>query len=149
MNRKKYEILIIRVEETEHNYKYIRTDELNGEYTDMNNDGIQIKINYNVKDLYEIPQGFSGMYNFYRYGIIRRYLVLVNKDGSIITETPPKITGNVLKVARDWKGLGNAIKSAFGKPGLPKVLMIVVIAVAIIILLILMKSGYLQLPSGG
>jgi hypothetical protein len=73
--------------------------------------------------------------------------MIVNSKGEAIRETKPDVSGKVLTVARDWKGLGSAISDAFGSRfQLPSGLFILAIGAAIVILGVLVYLGYIPTP---
>lgn len=143
-------IEVIRVDETEHNHKFVRTNDLFETVEDINEAGETITIEIKPKDLYEVPQNsMMGFFVWLFTGRAKHYVMVVNQAGTPIKETTPKVSGKVLKVARDWKGLGRAIKDAFGSRfSLPAPKMILIIGIAIAVLGILIYMGWIPLPEG-
>jgi hypothetical protein len=148
--RLRYLVEVIRVDETQHGHKFVRTHDLFENITDENEAGEEITIEIKPKDLYEKPTNLiAGFFNWIFTGQVKHYVMVVNQNGKAIKEKAPKVSGKVLKVARDWKGLGKAIKDAFGGGfSLPSSKMILVIIGAIIVLAGLVYSGWIPLPEG-
>lgn len=148
MDRKKYRIEIIRVDETQHNHLFHKTNNLFAEIKDKNEEGKEITIKVEPKDLYEVK--LMEPFKFLRWaltGTIQKYIMIVNSNGVAIREKKPKVSGKVLKVARDWRGLGKAINDSFGtRFDIPRVGLVVLVVGAIAVLFLLVKSGYIPLP---
>ncbi len=148
MTRHKYLIEIIQISEKRHvhtekrtNYLYLTaTVPLDGEET------AEIKIE--PKDLYEVPHGWLTSLLFrLRTGQIKHYLIVVNKEGEPIKEDQPKISGKVLRVARDWKGLDKAISDSFGSDlPLGRIAMIGAVIVMVVIVAVLIWKGFIPTP---
>lgn len=143
-------IELIRIDETQHNHNFIRTNDLFETVQDTNEKGEDIEIEIKPKDLYEVPQNIlMGFIVWIFSGRAKHYIMVVDQAGNPIKEIAPKVSGKVLKVARDWKGLGKAIKDAFGSGlNLPAPKIILIIVGAIIVLGFLIYSGYIPLPKG-
>lgn len=143
-------IEVIRVDETQHGHKFVRTNDLFETISDKNEAGEEIEITIKPKDLYEVPHNIiTGFFTWLFSGQVKHYVMVVNQSGVPIKETAPAVSGKVLKVARDWKGLGKAISDAFGSRfRLPNAKMILVIGIAIAVLGILIYLGVIPLPEG-
>ncbi len=148
MTRHKYLLEILRVSEKKHVHLEEKTNDLFVEVKTKLDDGTEITINVEPKDLYEIPHNFiSRGIEWIRTGREKHYLMVVNDQGEPITETPPAISGKVLRVARDWKGLGKAISDSFGND-LPmgRIAMIGAIIIGVTLIAFLISKGYIPTP---
>jgi len=145
--RKPHLIEVIMIEDTKHTHRIIRSDDLVSTIKFKKADGSEIDISVEPRDLYEVNRGLGGLINQIRYGEKDHYLVIVNKDGSPIIETNPAISGKVLKVARDWKGLGKAINDSFGgRFQIPRVGLVVVVGLAVAVLIFGVWRGWIPTP---
>jgi hypothetical protein len=148
--RERYLVEVIRVDETEHGHKFVRTHDLFENIKDINEAGKEIEIEIKPKDLYEVPNNpITGFFTWIFSGRVKHYVMVVNSKGKPIKEKAPEVSGKVLKVARDWKGLGKAISDAFGSRfRLPSSKMILVILGAVAVLAGLIYLGWIPLPEG-
>lgn len=149
MSRKKYEMTIIRIGKNEHNHRIERTDSTYFKIVEKIQ-GEDKNIEFGLEDLYEKKEFFlSAWFSLIFSGIVAKYFIIIDNEGNVITETKPSNSGKLLKVARDWKGLDKAIKTAFmEKFDLPRWGFLVVIVIAIVVLFLLLKSGWIPLPEG-
>ena len=149
MGRERYLIEVIRVDETQHSHIFKRTDHLFEKIIDENEAGEEIEIEVEPKDLYEVPQ--FHLINFFVWlvtGRVSHYIMIVNSQGKAIREIEPMVSGKVLKVARDWKGLDKAIHDAFGSRfQIPRIGLVVVLGVSILVLFFLVWKGFIPLPA--
>lgn len=135
---------IIRIDKNQHVHEYIKVEDLAGLVDQTNDAGEMIQIKIQPKDLYEVPHNWLWLL---LKGYSKHYLLIVKSDGEAIKEENPKVSGKVLKVARDWKGLGKAINDAFGaRFQLPSRAMFLGIAGAIILLGVLIYMGWIPIP---
>lgn len=150
MSRKRFEMTIIRVTEDAHDIRVERTNTLDFEIVEKKENQDDVTHSYGLKDFYELKT--MEPFKFFLFiftGIMKRFLLIVDSEGQPIKETAPAVSGKLLLVSRDWKGLDASIKSAFGsKFQLPKIAFILVIVGALIVLFFLLKSGYIPLPEG-
>lgn len=159
MGRERYMVTIIKVTENSHKHRHFRTDTIpftvKDTFTEPHKDGEDpkiwdVEINYGTKDLYEVKTNIiDRILRFLFVGIQKKYIIVVNYQGLPIKETAPAISGKVLKVSKDWKGLDKSINSAFNT-GLSfgRGAIIVLIVLAIVALFVLIKSGYIPTPEG-
>lgn len=149
MGREKNLIEIIRVDQTQHSHIFKRTDNLFEEITDKNEEGEDIIIKVEPKDLYEV--GPNHLINFFVWvftGRIKHYVMIVNSKGIAIKEKLPDVTGKVLIVARDWKGLDKAINDSFGSRfQIPRIALVGVVGLAVLALAFLVWRGIIPLPA--
>jgi hypothetical protein len=138
----------IIVDENQHKHIFNRTNDTFFSFTDKNEAGEEITIEIEPKDLYEIPSNFIVQFlSMLITGVVAQYLVVVNKQGQPIKEGECEISGKVLKVARDWKGLDQAIKDSFGSQfNMPRLGLIVGIALAILVIGFLVWKGFIPTP---
>jgi hypothetical protein len=150
MGREKFLIEIIRIDKTQHNHTFKRTNNLFNKVIQKNEQGQEITIDVEPKDLYKVPP--NHIINFFIWIITGRtdhYVMIVNSKGEPIEEITPSVSGKVLKVARDWKGLGKAVNHAFGRRfDLSGNTMIIALGLAIIVLAFLVYRGYIPIPEG-
>ncbi len=142
-------IEVIRVDKTQHSHIFKRTNNLFETIEDINEDGETIEIKVEPKDLYQVP--VNHIINFFVWvftGRMRHYIMIVNSKGEPIREISPKVSGKVLLVARDWKGLDSAINDAFGaRFKIPRLGVIAIIGVSILILAVLVWRGFIPIPA--
>jgi hypothetical protein len=145
----KYLIEIIMVDESQHKHIFKRTNDTFLKFKEKNQEGEEVDISIEPKDLYEIPSNiFFSFFSMLFRGIIQHFLVIVNKTGTPIKETAPAISGKVLKVARDWKGLDKAVNDSFGSRfEIPKLAMLGALVIFVIIIVFLIWKGFIPLPS--
>ena len=143
----KYKVTIIKVNEDSQDIMDVYTEKIpfkvkwteEGEETE-----------YGTKDLYEVKTNpFSRLY----YRLFKKrekaFMIVVDKNNEPFKEVEPKISGKVLKVAKEWKGLDKAIKSAFSTPfELPRWGILVLVLLALGVLVGLIRSGYIPVPEG-
>ncbi len=148
MTRNKYLVEVLRITENKHTYTVKQTDELFIEIKDKLDDDTEISIKVEPKDLYEIPYSFiPRVIAWIKTGQRKHYLMVVNNQGKPITETAPAISGKVLRVARDWKGLDTAISDNFGNDlPIKRIAMIGAIIISVGIIAFLIYSGYIPTP---
>ena len=145
--RKRYLIEVIQIEETQHNHYKFKSQELFTTLTLTTEGKPNQKVEVEPKDLYEVPVGIKGFLVFLWTGQAKHYMMIVNDTGKPIPETKAEIKGKVLKVARDWKGLGKAIKDSFGsRVEIPRIALIALVFVAIAIMAYLVAKGHIPLP---
>lgn len=155
MGRKRHSIRVITVGPDYHKQKLIRTSEnyvdleIPEDPKDPNNKNVKLT-RYTMHYFYEFKiNDFLAFLRWIFTGIIKSFVLVIDENGDPFEETPPEISGKVLKVAKEWKGLDKAIKSAFMKDGdLPRWIIIIVIIIAIAVLALLIKSGWIPLPEG-
>lgn len=147
LGRKKYLLRLIKIGPDEHKHRVFRTDELFFKITEKINDEDK-ELNFSVKDFYTVKHDLvTGFFIWFFTGLNKEYLIVINSEGEIIKEVKPEISGKVLKVARDWRGLDKAINSAFPRNlEIPKIGYAFLIIGAIIILYLLIKSGWIPMP---
>jgi hypothetical protein len=161
MAREKYKVTIIKVTEDSHSLRTVRTNSIPFRVRDsykeveIENDKETVvvwdtEIQYGTKDLYEVKNNFIiGFLAWIFRGIAREYIIVTDKKGEPIKEETPEISGKVLKVSKDWKGLDKAIRSAFQDGfNIPRVGFVVIIVIAVIALFLLIRSGYIPTPEG-
>lgn len=148
MTRHKYLLEIIRVSDKKHVHVEERTDDLFLEVKNKLDDGPEITIKVEPKDLYEVPHNFiSRFISWARTGQTKHYLMAVNDKGEPFIENAPAISGKVLRVARDWKGLGKAINDSFGSDlPLGRIAMIGGVLIAVAIVAVLVYNGFIPTP---
>ncbi len=149
MPRHKYLIEIIQVTEKKHVHLEKRTDDLflTAEIP-LDDSESKNEVKIEPKDLYEVPHGLVPSILFrLQTGQIKHYLMVVNKDGVPIKEVSPKISGKVLRVARDWKGLDKAISDSFGSD-LPmgRIAMLIGVVAMVGIVAFLIWKGFIPIP---
>lgn len=148
MSRHKYLLEIIQISEKKHIHMEKRTSNLflMVESTLENGDTIEIEVE--PKDLYEVPHGcLSGTIVWLKTGQRKHYLMVVNKEGKAIKEIQPAISGKVLRVARDWKGLDRAISDSFGSDlPLGRIALIGAVLVGVVIAGYLVWKGFIPTP---
>lgn len=139
------------MDESQNVHTYVKTDNLFIDYKDLNDENKKIMKTIEPKDLYEKKIGFIMGFLYWLFtGISKQYLAILNSDGEVIKEIEPKVTARVLKVSKDWKGLNEAIKSAFRKDlELPENLVQILIVVAVIVLVVLFATGKVKLSDLG
>jgi hypothetical protein len=145
----KYLIEIIMVDETQHKHIFKRTSKTFLKFKEKNQEGKEVEIIIEPKDLYEVPINvISGFFSMLIKGIVQNYIAIVNKEGKAIMETDPAISGKVLKVARDWKGLDKAVSDSFGSRfEIPKIALIGALLVFVAIIVVLIWKGIIPVPS--
>jgi hypothetical protein len=146
--RTKYLLEIIRITSSKHVHLEERTNDLFFDITDKLDDETEITINVEPKDLYEVPHNFiSRGIAWMKTGQEIHYLMVVNDKGKPIKEKPPAISGKVLRVARDWKGLGRAISDSFGSD-LPmgRIAMVGALIIGIGLVAFLIWKGWIPTP---
>jgi len=145
--RKRYLIEVIQVEETQHNHYKFKSHDLFTTLKLTTEGRPDQKVEVEPKDLYEVPAGITGFFRFIWTGQAKHYMMIVNDLGKPIIETKAEIKGKVLKVARDWKGLGKAIKDSFGSRfEIPRIALIALVFVAVAVMAYLVAKGYIPLP---
>lgn len=148
MTRHKYLLEILRVSEKKTVHREERTDDLFVEVTDTLDDDTTITIKVEPKDLYEVPHNvISRFISWAMTGQTKHYLMVVNDKSETFIEAAPAISGKVLRVARDWKGLGKAISDSFGSD-LPmgRIAMIGAIIIGVALIAFLISKGYIPTP---
>ena len=148
MARNKYLIEIVRVGDNQHEHVEKRSDTLSFDVEAKKKDGSDIVIKVEPKDLYEVPiNAFSKLIKWLKTGQTNHYLLVVGPDGTPIKETAPAISGKVLKVARDWRGLGKAISDSFGSNfQIPLIAIILALVGAVLLFGFLVWRGTIPLP---
>lgn len=147
-DRKKNLIELIFLGEKQHIHVLIRTNDLFSKIKETLPDGSKINIDVQPRDLYEVPGGLLGFIPWIIKGQKNHYLLVVNKEGEPIIETAPAISGKVLRVARDWKGLGKAIKDSFGGQfEVPRLALVIAIALGVGVIAFLILRGDIPLPA--
>ena len=148
MARKKYLIEVIQIGSGDHTHIQKRTNDLSLVIEGKGPDDSDIEIKVSPKDLYEVPISFlPGFIKFLRTGMIRHYVIIVNPEGIPIEEKSPEISGKVLKVARDWRGLGKAISDSFGSNWeIPRIGIVLGIGLALLIFAVFVWRGWIPLP---
>lgn len=148
MSRANYLLEIIRVSDKKHVHLEKRSDDLFITIEDTLDDDTKIEIKVEPKDLYEVKHGILSKIWFYiRTGQTKHYLMVVNQKGEPIKETAPEISGKVLRVARDWKGLGRAISDSFGSDlPLGRIAMVGGVLIGVAIVAYLISKGFIPMP---
>ena len=148
MTRQKYLIEVIQMKEMVNTHVLKRTDDLFTEINIKKEDESNVTITVAPRDLYEVETNlFKGFWVWATKGQKKHYLMIVDKEGNPITEGSATISGKVLKVARDWKGLDGAVKDSFGSSlGMGRLGFIGLIVVAVIVLGVLVWRGVIPLP---
>jgi hypothetical protein len=151
IQRKKYLIEIVSMDKTQNVHTYIRTDNLFVKYKDENEQGLKIDTEIQPKHLYEKKVGFlRGWVRWLFTGITKEYIAILDFSGAVIEEKESKVSSRVLKVAKDWKGLDQAINSAFKKDlELPENLVLYIVGAIALILILLVATGRLNLSTLG
>lgn len=148
MIRQPYLIEVIMIGKTQHNHTQIRTDDLFSEIDLRLDDGSEIKVSVEPRDLYETSRGIFGFIKWIRKGEKNHYILVVNEKGEPIIESKPEISGKVLRVARDWKGLGKAINDAFGgRLQLPRKSLVISVGIGVLIIIFGVWRGWIPTPS--
>ena len=148
MGRERNLIEIIRISEKQNDHLFVKSDSLFETISSKFGGDTEIEIKIEPRDLYEVSiNGFLNFLIWVGTGRINHYIMVINEDGKPIIEEPPEISGKVLKVARDWKGLGKAIRDSFGSGfEMPRIALVAGIGVGILILIFLIWRGYIPLP---
>lgn len=148
MTRHKYLLEIIQISEKKHIHLEKRSSDLFLTVESVLDDEETVEIEVEPKDLYEVPHGFlSGTISYLKTGQRKHYLMVVNKEGQAIKETQPAISGKVLRVARDWKGLDRAISDSFGSDlPLGRIAVIVAVLGGVVIVGYLVWKGFIPTP---
>ena len=148
MGRHRYLIEVIQIRENSHIHIRKRTNDLALVIEAKGEDGAEINIKVEPKDLYEVPINFFfWVPKWVKTGMLRHYVIVVGPDGKPIKEDSPSISGKVLKVARDWRGLGKAISDSFGSNWeIPRIGLIIAIGAALLLFGFLVWRGTIPLP---
>jgi hypothetical protein len=128
-------------------HTYVRTDNLFVDYKDLNDKGVKISSKIEPKDLYEKKVNVIWGFFFWLFtGITKQYIAILDAKGKVISETEPEVSARVLKVSKDWKGLDQAIRSAFMKNfELPDNIVPILLGLIVVVFLILIITGRINL----
>jgi hypothetical protein len=145
----KYFIEIIMLDENSHTHIFHRTDMPYFKLYEKNQQGESIEINVQPKDLYQVKSFFLfELIALIFKGYLQHFLVIVNEKGEPIKEIKPAINGKVLLVARDWKGLKEAVNDSFGsRIQIPRMAIVGAVVLAVIVIAGLIYTGYIPLPN--
>ena len=148
MVRTKNLIELIVIEETQHTHQEIRTDDLFSEITFTKMDGTKDTLTVQPRDLYEVGGGLFGFLKWIRYGQKKHYLMVIREDGTPIKEKDPEISGKVLRVAKDWRGLGKAIHDSFGSRfQIPRMGLVIAVGIGVAVIIFLVWRGFIPTPT--
>lgn len=141
-------IEVIMIEETQHTHTLVRTNDIFSEIDLTLGDGTKLAVKVEPRDLYEVSRGIFGFLKRIRTGEKDHYLLIVDSEGNPIKEVAPKISGKVLRVARDWKGLGKAIHDSFGgRFQIPRTALVVAVGVGVVVIVFLVWRGFIPTPT--
>lgn len=148
MGRERNLIEIIRISEKQNDHLFVKSDSLFQTVSSKFGGDEDIDIKIEPRDLYEVSSNFFlELLVWIATGRSRHYIMVIDPKGKPIVEKAPEISGKVLKVARDWKGLGKAIKDSFGTGfEMPSFALVAGIGVGVLILVFLIWRGYIPLP---
>ncbi len=141
-------IEVIMIGKTQHTHTQIRTNDLFSEIDLKLDDDSEITVSIEPRDLYETSRGIFGFMKWIRKGEKNHYILIVNENGEPISESTPDISGKVLRVARDWKGLGKAISDSFGgRLQLPRMTLVIGVGIGVLIIIIGVWRGWIPTPT--